>query len=107
LDYRNIDRTLVLNKALKKFERENFKIKLTELFVLRSVAHGNNSIVSIQEHLKSFYRTYPTNMIADILTRFIDLKLVIKTGFKYDLSFAGEAALKSIEMLVRNTRIDK
>jgi hypothetical protein len=107
LDYRNIDRSLVLNKALRKFAKRNFPLKPSELYILRAIAQGNTSNIAIQDYLKGFYRTYHTGIIANILNRFIALKIVTKTGVKYSLSFAGEAALKEIETLIRTTRIDK
>jgi hypothetical protein len=107
MDYRNIVRGLVLNKALKRFTKRNYSLKMTELYILLAVAFGNDSALTVRSYLIDYYRTYPLSMITGTLARFVDLGLVVRSGVKYKITFTGESALKEVEQYLKDIRRDK
>lgn len=104
MDYRNLNRSFVMNKALYK---SRLPLLNSDVYVLLSLAYGCDSILTLQAYLSRYKRTLSPNEIQAKLEKLSSFGYINKVGGKYLLSLAGRNALNDLERRCREMRIDR
>jgi hypothetical protein len=116
MDYRNIKRWFVINKALKTYNKgNNTSYKHSDIALIFALTfcsdHTNGpSIEELHKYLSSFNRGFRFDRLQERLNQFISSNLVHSAGnrpVRYSLTINGKNVLNELETRCRDTRYDK
>jgi hypothetical protein len=112
MDFRNITRSMLFNRALWKFNsKENGCLLNRDIYVLLAVHYlsGINGCYRHQvcEYLAKLGRNYGDERIRLVLEKLLVIGYVELRGRRYVLALSGSVGLGTFEKILRNERYDR
>jgi predicted GTPase len=116
MDYRNIKRWFVINKALNSYNKEHSRtLKHSDLALIFAIAFSSDhsigpNIEELHKYLSSFNRGFRFDRLQERLNQFKAANLVHSAGnrpLRYSLTINGKNVLNELETRCRDTRYDK
>jgi DNA-binding MarR family transcriptional regulator len=115
MDYRNLNRQFIFNKALHLYNKNRpYSFSFPEVNVLLTIYHLQGStgvkFADIANYLSSYYRSMALDVLIKKIQKFRTLNLVKSTGkapVLYSLTVEGKNVLNELELKCRDTRYDK